>query len=848
VKPSLYAYQVKAVAALIQAMKWHGAALDGSDTGTGKTFAACAAAEALGLPVCVICPKAVRLDWVRVLGLFGVTPLFVENYERMSRGNTGQGKWLTKKKANFVWSVNLPENTLMIWDEVHRVKSYKSLNARMLRDSHRAGFKNLMLSATAAETPLDMKTIGYVLGLHDYQEYHWWCLDMGCTGTFGALEFRDATPGALDKLHRAIYEGRGYRVRIEDLPPGEFPENAVIVQDFDFGDEGKIAKIYAGMEKEMDALDEKESGDAGGSALTIELRARQRAELLKVMLLEEKTNDLLEEGKSVALFVNFNQTVDALVERFPGCSVVRGGQKDDDRAEEIERFQLNTARVIVINSMAGGTGVNLHDLHGGYPRVSLICPSYDGRVLKQVLGRIRRKNGLSKCLQIICVAAGTIEEKVIKAANLKMNRLNEVNDGASPVSDTHDQLTLVNQEFALTGPQPGGVIDIEVTVVRETPEERPHAKRGPSSLKMYEKCPRYVPNDGDSEAAARGTALHLCMETDDWAPITDPVEVGLLRKTQGFLDAVFTKNGKPAEDHREIRLVIDLKLPSHFLAEDREVFGTCDRFLVYGTMAIMVDYKFGFRMVDHPRKNRQTHAYVLGAFDRFPQLDSITFFFLTPRQDSVTYHTFYRSDMKWMREDLAGIIIDAVNPKSPHKPGSDLCEFCELNLTGKCPAIFARGRELALKYDGSLALPDILHGSQITDPAMMAQALMIAPILEAWAQGVRRSAKSMSQEEKLHIPGYRLAVQPGPREIIAPKRAYALVKDQLTPEEFAACTEISVTKLFDAYKDKFPKGKKKAALEELENQLLDQGLLERGNSRIFVTRDHSPAALPEKRE
>lgn len=829
--PSLYRYQERAKAALVESLSCHRAALDASDTGTGKTFTACAVAAAMGKPVGVVCPKAVRLAWTRVLELFGVKPLFVENYERMSRGNTGWGKWLTTKKANFVWSGQLTDETLLIWDEVHKAKTSKSQNAKMLRDAHRAGFSNLLLSATAAETPLDMKVIGHVLGLHDFQGFHWWALDMGCSGTFGALEFYDTSPGALDPLHKAIFPGRGYRVRIEDLPPGEFPENVVLVDEIDFGDDGEIAKIYAKVAKEIRELEEKESGDTGGTALTLELRARQRAELLKVPYLEEKAKDLLEEGKSVVVFVNFTQSLEALAGRFPGCSIVRGGQSEEVRDQQIAQFQSNAVRVILVNSEAGGTGVSLHDEHGGHPRVSLICPSYNGRTLKQILGRIHRKNGKTKCLQIMCVAAGTIEEKVLEAANLKMNRMNEVNNGS---------------------PTEPPVIDVDVVLVpSETPEERPHAKRSPSQLKMFDKCPRYLPNNETNPMAERGTAMHLAMETDSWAHITDPEEIGLLRKTQGFIDAVKRKNGSPDEDHREIRLIMDLNLPQEWQPEDRDVFGTCDRFMVYGNFAIMADYKFGYRMVDNPKDNRQSHAYVLGAFDRFPGIFSITFFFLIPRQDAVLHHTFTRADIPRLRQELRGIIVRSVDPNSPHKPASDLCEFCLRNLTGNCPAIFAKGRELAMKYDGGLELPDILHGSEIKDPAMMAQALLLAPILEKWAEGVRRAAKDMVTGQKLEIPGYRLAVQPGPREIVAPKKAYEKVKHILTPEEFAACTDVSVTKLFEAIRSKAPKGKKKELAESVEDALLDAGLLERGNPRIFVTRDHAKKeveALPEKNE
>src|SRR5574343_1125211 len=63
----LRTWQVDAAGKLCSAIKHWGAAIDGSDTGTGKTYTACAVARELGYNILVVCPKAVIKSWKKVV-------------------------------------------------------------------------------------------------------------------------------------------------------------------------------------------------------------------------------------------------------------------------------------------------------------------------------------------------------------------------------------------------------------------------------------------------------------------------------------------------------------------------------------------------------------------------------------------------------------------------------------------------------------------------------------------------------------------------------------------------------------------------------------------------------------
>jgi superfamily II DNA or RNA helicase len=137
----------------------------------------------------------------------------------------------------------------------------------------------------------------------------------------------------------------------------------------------------------------------------------------------------LEDGMSVALFVNFSETVRALSKRLNTNCIVWGENKGDERDNNISKFQADEERVIILNSAAGGAGVSLHDLHGNYPRMALISPHPSAVVLKQCLGRVWRADGKTKSLQRIIFCANTEEEGVCDKLKIKLNNLDLLNDG-----------------------------------------------------------------------------------------------------------------------------------------------------------------------------------------------------------------------------------------------------------------------------------------------------------------------------------------------------------------------------------------------------------------------------------
>ena len=417
--PKLYDWQESHAQKLGDSLTKFGYAKDGSDTGTGKTIVALQVAKDLRLEPFVVCPKSVIPAWKEFCPhAFG--------YEKLVRGKT---EYYTRKGSQRFWSLH-PERVLLIFDEDHRCKGSKSENAKMMIAAKRRGLRILLLGATSCANPTDMRALGYVLDLHNDNGWWGWCLKNGCKrGTFGGLSFKGSKP-ALKRIHDHIYKnGRGSRIAVKDLPPGSFPETSISAHGYDVGSSAEIDDIYEDLQTKLDELKSKTSDD--DSMLVAQLRARQQVELLKVPVFEELARDAVTDGASVVIFVNFRDTLEALLKRLAGLSeisVVSGSQLGVARDSEVRRFQKDNSRICLVMTQAGGTGLSLHDETGEHPRVSLISPSFSAIDLRQALGRVHRASGLSPSVQKIVFAEGTVEMRVCKAVREKLNNIDLIND------------------------------------------------------------------------------------------------------------------------------------------------------------------------------------------------------------------------------------------------------------------------------------------------------------------------------------------------------------------------------------------------------------------------------------
>ena len=412
---TLFPKQRESVDFILQALANHRCALDSSSTGVGKTVIACRVAAEFKQYVAVVCPKIVIPHWERELREVGIKPIFVTNYEKLKLGN---GQYITKiGKKIFRW--HLPPDTLIIWDECHKCKSPFSQNSQMLVSAKQAGYHNLLLSATACQDPTEMRSLGFALGLHslnkaDGKLRSWpsWMMQYGCRKD----QWHNWVAGPVPKLvplNQEMYSKNCVKLTPHDLPSA-FTDNQIITEPLAFSWCGLIDNYYSESGLTSDVIDDLLDNNSASQHILVQiLRARQLAEATKVYDIVGLIKNACAEGFSVAVFVNFVDTVKSLAQQFPNASVIVGGQSAMVREDNVQRFQTNQTNVIICNIAAGGVGVSLHDTEGGHPRMSFISPTFNVKDYIQTLGRIHRANAKSPAIQRVLVASKTIEEKIV---------------------------------------------------------------------------------------------------------------------------------------------------------------------------------------------------------------------------------------------------------------------------------------------------------------------------------------------------------------------------------------------------------------------------------------------------
>lgn len=443
--------QVQHAHSLLNSLFLNGVAFDSSETGTGKTYVAAWIAKNFNAPVSVICPKAVIKTWTKVLADFGIKANIVINYEKITRGNTkfysyNNNYWKGNIKGNEWYrsvgiDVNLPSGGLVILDEAHRCKAQNSLNGELMTAIKNAGHNMLVLSATAATNVTEMKNFGFITKLHGGYDYRNFCYKNGVSyNRFGAMVWDNNNAlcqEGMRNIHNTLYNVMNVASRMTRKMFGKiFPDNRVFAEAFDLGaNTAKIQKVYDVMQAELAALDER-SKTYREHHFAIMMKARRQTELLKVPAMVDWIEDMFDEGVSPVVFINFQDTLDAIIKRlgknkkYDGLIArIAGGQTTKGRDNDIESFQNDTKRIMLVNIQAGNAGISLHDLNGKFPRHSLINPSWSAINTLQALGRIHRAEGKTPTIQKFIFAADTIEERQRDRVQIKLNNLDCLNDG-----------------------------------------------------------------------------------------------------------------------------------------------------------------------------------------------------------------------------------------------------------------------------------------------------------------------------------------------------------------------------------------------------------------------------------
>ena len=410
-------------------------------TGSGKTFVSCEVMNRRQRPALVVAPKAALTQWRRVAESMGSAHrlLDVINPEQISKPSGCA--WYTRDK---LW--RLPPGTDVYFDEIHRsCGGIKSLTGLAVAQLKAFGASLCAMSATVACDPLHLRSVGYWAGFHGFGKgsFYSWCRANGCkdvdVGWGSGAAGRSAFMFTKNKREASEIMARiraGFGPSMLALGPDDipgFPEQTVNVKlvDLQARDRKEIDAAYADMSERMKA--------AGKSDMAEIMKERQRVEFVMASALAELAAGTVEDGNSAVAFFNFTEPRERFVAElksrhgFSDRDVAQiygsdsAGREQRDRQGNIDRFQRNEARIIAVNTEAGGAALSLHDETRERMRVSFIVPSYNASSVRQALGRIRRVGG-THAVQNFVIAAGTVMERVKISLERKLSNLDALLD------------------------------------------------------------------------------------------------------------------------------------------------------------------------------------------------------------------------------------------------------------------------------------------------------------------------------------------------------------------------------------------------------------------------------------
>ena len=452
----------------------HSRALDASDTGTGKTFVSTMLCKELGLIPWVICPKSVVASWNDVIKKGKIKKFYIITYEQLmlsvdlieKKTILGSDEYDWKFESNSIFKDKQKEKYLFIYDEAHKCKNIKTINSKILVSLSKYHVKILLLSATIIDKPLYFIPFGIVLKLYKtIQEGMDWMAKLLSTQI-------KKTSNAMLPMHKVLFDEYASRMRINETID-VFKDNKIIFEGIQMENYWEIEKKYDKINKILETnkknktkskikqnnintdeidTDEIDTGEidnltknkqSGGIAKIQKIR--QEIELLRIDTICKLTLKYLIQGKSIAIFVNFTQTIIELSSKLNSKCIIWGSQNLKERIKAIDDFCSDKSRIIICNIASGGCGISLHDTLGQFPRVSIISPTWSAQDLIQVLGRIHRAMGKTDCEQLIIFCKGTIEESVGNIIKQKIDNIRTFNDGEKKLKKDNMEVILNNE-------------------------------------------------------------------------------------------------------------------------------------------------------------------------------------------------------------------------------------------------------------------------------------------------------------------------------------------------------------------------------------------------------------------
>lgn len=414
--------------------------IDYSPTGSGKTYATLAVAQAFGLNVFVVSPVTLQQKWISVAHQYGIY-IRTMSYETL-RG-TGSGYLshglLYKEGKNYIPTEGLVElleqGFLVVFDECQKLKN-DSLNTRAataVACQVQQSSNSFMMLISA--TPFDkvemcanvMSVLGFDIKGSIITHNNMTPKKSEISPNLLAWLKSENCPTVqknIDGLRKKEFQHILYLCYMKTVKSKYAFSMSSFMTEFDvkfyngyfnFGEHEKtLVEIYQDLVKTIDA------NRAKKEKIDMEKLSNSLVEIeeLKTYIIEKLMKHVLEHtNNSIIVGLHYIQNITYLADAFKEYqpAILTGNAKltkQNMRHQIIERFQSGQTRIIICTIQVGGVGIDLHDTVGDRPRVVMTSADYRAIDLAQMLGRVRRVGMKSPAMGFL-VYCNALDEKSI---------------------------------------------------------------------------------------------------------------------------------------------------------------------------------------------------------------------------------------------------------------------------------------------------------------------------------------------------------------------------------------------------------------------------------------------------
>ena len=253
--------------------------------------------------------------------------------------------------------------------------------------------------------------------------------------------------------------------------------------------------------------------------------------------------------------------------------------------------------------------------------------------------------------------------------------------------------------------------------------------------------------------------------------------------------------------------------------------------------ADILDFKFGRVQVRDATLNMQMKGYAVGVWESMPDLESITVHLAQPRTDTISTHTWHKTDLPLLRAEIELVLKRATTVQEDiydekniavFNPLCEACDYCG-NMV-RCKALARRVIPIVSTFGGREIPPTVMSVDEVRSPAESGVLLRLAKLATKWADFIGGWALSQALTEGIVPEGFNLKEVNNPRKVTNPTLAWEVLREAssgvISIEDVLACApSLAIGKLETIFAETAPKGGKAKAKEALASLLMDAGAM-----------------------